>query len=102
MGQGRIDHLKLAVPKRVGRLTVDPYILGELPRQFVKVAGGAIIAPPSIVQTVGDVTAGRNAPCGVMLERCNTLDDMPVPRNLELGKHLFMIADEGLTVEHDR
>src|SRR5262245_36116563 len=26
---------------------------------------------------------------------------MPVPRNLELRKYSFMIADEGFTVEHD-
>src|SRR5262249_55131483 len=100
-GQRGVHHLPLAIPELTKRLALNQDLVGEAAPQVVEIARGAVVASPFAMAAGRDPPAARDAPAGVVLQRGDTFDHVPVPGDRQPPQDALVVTDERLAVQDD-
>jgi hypothetical protein len=95
------DHLALSIPDAGWRpIKRDTSRLGR--RDLIEIRRRSIVAEPASVHVVIDSSPTGEAPRGVVYERRDSFDYVPVPAEWELAKNVEVVSNERFAVQHDR
>ncbi len=101
LGERCIPHGLRAVPESIARRAMERDPIGFAADEIVEIVSGSVFTAVAIVILCRGAKARRNTRRDILRRRDKSFDNMPMPRDRELRKNMFVVANERLAIRNE-